>query len=470
MAKIRIFMKRNKWILFFVFTVLILFLHSPNVFLHKSLWAEDGNIFFNQAEIYGIRSLFISYSGYYHTTIRLIALLASCFSLYVIPYIYLVFVIILEFISVLLTYKVFNLEKFKYGYIIAFIPLLIPVPVEIYDNLTNSQWILAYIFAILVSLDFSKFNKFGYSLLILLLSLSGPFSIFLLPFIVLKLCLKKDFKANFSVYCAYIIGLVCQSYSVINSSRVEGDGIFTTDIILKYLNCFIFHFSSFKFLSVVIFLIALFCIYQLMKKVRDNLPLLSVFTLGFFTLCASIYSAIKENFITVGLLPDRYIYLYILSIFLIIIFTLKNKYVTILLFLVALSQFSRRPLDNIYWNQYVNFSKYEEIVPVFLPPSIGWYAEIRNQNPQKLEPDGEIKHLAYFNPNNMCKTDYIVFSSMYAKSYSPVIVSKDLQFYQNMGLIKLNNSGYKFVYILPVKNVEYKLITPDVKIHYYCMN
>ena len=31
-----------------------------------------------------------------------------------------------------------------------------------------------------------------------------------------------------------------------------------------------------------------------MKKVRDNLPLLSVFTLGFFTLCASIYSAIKD--------------------------------------------------------------------------------------------------------------------------------------------------------------------------------
>ena len=463
-------MKKQTLILFFIFTVIILFLHSPNVFLHKSLWAEDGSIFFTEAAKYGYFSLFRTHAGYYHAIPRFVAIFSFLFPTLIIPYIYLIYVILVEFTAVAATYQVFKLDRIKYGFLIAFIPIIVPVVATVYDNLTNMQWILAYLFLLLITQNWSKFNKLFLILSVLLLSLTGPFSILVLPVMIARIIIFKDFKEKFPVYFAYGIGFVCQSLSVINSSRVSGNSqIFSNifDYCLNFVTCL----SSYKFIALVIFLLAVVALLKCSKNYKENFITLSLFYFGFITLGVSLLTVIKANASPVGFIEDRYYYLYVLSVLLMIIFTFKNKYITLFLIFASLLSFSRRDLYNINWDQYVKLSKFQDIVYVPIPPTFEWYAEIRNPEPLKRSPDATVTSLTYFTPQNICKGDYIALTAFSDKLFRPAIVSRDLDFFTNVVSIKTDDFKYKFNYVLPLDNKEYKIIAPlDLKINCYCLD
>ena len=50
--------------------LLVLFARRPETFLNPQLWAEDGFIFFVQADEFGARALTFSWAGYHHFLLR----------------------------------------------------------------------------------------------------------------------------------------------------------------------------------------------------------------------------------------------------------------------------------------------------------------------------------------------------------------------------------------------------------------
>ena len=468
-------MKKQTLILFFIFTVIILFLHSPNVFLHKTFIIEDGRIFFTDAEKYGLLSYFIPYNGYYHTIIRILASIATPFPYEITPYIYLFYVIIVDFLTVIVTYKVFNLNKIKYGSIIAFMPLIVPVSADVYNNLTNTQWILAYFFAIIIAYDWAKLNKYLLSFVIFLLSLTGPFSIFIFPIVASKICIFKDLKNNILVYSSYIIGMIVQLLCVMNSQRMLNDSC-NYKYFIAFCKNFIYSLSSIKVLAFVLFILLLYSLFKLLynfkKNYLENFQILSLFIFGCLILCASIISNINVENQAHGILADRYLYLYVLSVLLLVILTFKNKYMTLFVIFSSLLSFSCWKTENIYWDQYVKFSKFQNIVVVPTAPSTHWwYTILTNAKYSEKEPDKYINGMSYFKPYNICQTDYIAFTTTNNRDFQPLVLSKGLEFFKYVLAVKIDKAKYKFDYILPVDNKEYKIIVPpDLKINCYCIN
>lgn len=210
-------MKKYNWLILLISTVIILFLHTPDVFINKMLFAEDGVIFFNQAQQYGVSSLLIPYAGYSHLILRLIALVASFFPVTIIPYIYLLFVTVLQFSTVFFTYKILKLQSYKYGLIIALFPLLVPAGCEVYCNLTNLQWPLAFLTALSVACNWKNINKYLLCTGLFLLALTGPFSVILIPVVILRMFVFKDIKINLFAYLSYFTGTFIQLFVLLSS-------------------------------------------------------------------------------------------------------------------------------------------------------------------------------------------------------------------------------------------------------------
>jgi hypothetical protein len=60
----------------------------PSVLLLPQFWADDGPAFFQQALEFGPRALLVPHGGYYHTAIRLVALLGSALPVSLAPVVY----------------------------------------------------------------------------------------------------------------------------------------------------------------------------------------------------------------------------------------------------------------------------------------------------------------------------------------------------------------------------------------------
>src|SRR5438874_4257089 len=56
---------------------LILFSRRPEMVLHPEFWAEDGWIFFVQADTQGADALVTPYGGYHHLLLRILAAAAA---------------------------------------------------------------------------------------------------------------------------------------------------------------------------------------------------------------------------------------------------------------------------------------------------------------------------------------------------------------------------------------------------------
>ena len=65
--------------------LLVLFARRPETFLNPQLWAEDGFIFFVQADEFGARALTFSWAGYHNFLLRLIAVVSSPLNAQLVP-------------------------------------------------------------------------------------------------------------------------------------------------------------------------------------------------------------------------------------------------------------------------------------------------------------------------------------------------------------------------------------------------
>ncbi len=211
-----------------VVAAVVLFIRKTDSFLNPQFWAEDGTIFFLQQYENGASVIFQPYAGYLHLVPRLVALFADTFFPYSeAPLIY-------NFSSLLLTLfvvaNVFSPRfKVKPKPLVALAIVLVPLySNEVFLNITNIQWILSFLLIILLlkqKPDSSYGNvagQFIYDLLLLAFcGLTGPFSIFFMPFFIWRGYRDRDLYSTSLLLTALTTALVQMLFIISASGQTE---------------------------------------------------------------------------------------------------------------------------------------------------------------------------------------------------------------------------------------------------------
>lgn len=208
--------------------LLSLRINLPTGSIARYLWAEDATIFISQAQSLGLASLWQPYAGYLHLYPRLVALLASQFPLIYTPALF--------FSGWLLAYifafSILIHRALQAG--IAPLPLAILVFLisiqpnlgEVFFTITNAQWTLGIALAIW-ALSNSSVSLITAPIWILL-GLTGPFSLLLLPVLLLKMLVFKDFRNNWPCYSlVFTCGIVQLFFLVHSESFFDPEGLTT---------------------------------------------------------------------------------------------------------------------------------------------------------------------------------------------------------------------------------------------------
>lgn len=170
--------------LFLAAALLIMFFRNPGIFTHPEPFWEDMAIFLGQEYSTGFPgTLLITHGAYIHLLPRLIAWAAMGCGL---PYAMIVMNLIVLLIKACTFLLIFRSREITSELIrwalIAYLVLL-PFPVEIYNNVTNLQWWLIYLMAIVILRRETSVRGLVLSCVILLLcGLTGMNSVlFALP-------------------------------------------------------------------------------------------------------------------------------------------------------------------------------------------------------------------------------------------------------------------------------------------------
>ena len=239
--------------------------------------------------------------------------------------------------------------------------------------------------------------------------------------------------------------------------------------ISPFLHNFIFCFSSNEFISLIIFFGFLCALYNFVRKhsFQNYFKLLSLLYAGIIIVFSGIVaiSQLSETYI-----PGRYLYVYVVSVLLFIILVFKNKYVTLSILLLLALSFTTVNRRDIYWDQYLKYSKFNDVVFVTTNPGVNFYATIPNKNSVKREADAIFSGLEYFNPTNICSSKYAAITIFSDSSLTTSISTKDNTFYDTIVFRKMDNGIFKLDYVFPIKDSDYVIsVLPDVKIKLYCL-
>jgi len=188
------------------------------------LWAEDGSVFLNEAREMGLATIFHPYAGYLHLYPRIFTAIAQLFSLadqpavllagWLISYLILIYAVVRAAVRT-------NRSLMSLCVLLGLISLQ-PNYVEVFFNITNSQWMIGaalFIFA-LVEAEGSDTRKKIKGLLLAPMALTGPFSIVLTPVLLLRMLIKKDWATQKYIYIPIFLGALVQTCILLSSERM----------------------------------------------------------------------------------------------------------------------------------------------------------------------------------------------------------------------------------------------------------
>jgi hypothetical protein len=171
----------------FLICLVLISAKNPDALLKPQFWAEDGNIFYAQQFGRAWPLLFVPYAGYLHFIPRLIAWLASGVEPARVPLVYNLSAIVIQ--ALCIAYAVTRVAPWFGGLVALLAFFLTPTVGDIFGTITNIQWIaqFALIFGLLGSgLDRPYRLADGLAAaLILVASLTGPFSVIDASFLIL---------------------------------------------------------------------------------------------------------------------------------------------------------------------------------------------------------------------------------------------------------------------------------------------
>ena len=181
----------------FVLACVVVIARRPGSIFHPQFYAEDGQVFFQDAYNYGwLPALFRPDGGYFHAIPRLGAALALLVPLSLAPLVLNVIAIMGQALPVnlLVSARSAAWGNPRYRYLLAAIYLVLPNLSELGTNITNVQCFLALSAFLLVVASNSQ-TRAGQTfdfVFLLLFGLSGPYCIFLLPIAVFQSWKHRD--------------------------------------------------------------------------------------------------------------------------------------------------------------------------------------------------------------------------------------------------------------------------------------
>jgi hypothetical protein len=159
-----------------------LFLRKPHALHTPQLWAEDGSIFLMQADLHGTSALLMPYMGYLHTFPRLVAWLAPHLldpAWWPAFYNGLSFLVWLAVLARLFSTRL-DLPGKPW---LAFAMIAVPHTGEVFFNVTNVQWLTAFVLIqqALIRPPINNAQRVTDLGILALVTLTGPFGVIFLP-------------------------------------------------------------------------------------------------------------------------------------------------------------------------------------------------------------------------------------------------------------------------------------------------
>ena len=166
--------------------LVVLFARRPEMFLRPQFWAEDGAVYFFQADTMGAHAIVQPYAGYYLVLLRLVAWVAAPFNAAMAPGIYFwaCMAVMLGVATACFSPRI----ELSLRPVCVLALGLIPHTGEVVGNLTNLQWFTALgLLWLLLARDPSNLRQWATdSLLAVAVGLTGPFSLLFLPLFIAR--------------------------------------------------------------------------------------------------------------------------------------------------------------------------------------------------------------------------------------------------------------------------------------------
>lgn len=192
----------------------------PDAVFHAQFWCEDGHVFFADAYNYGWwASMFGRYGGYFHAFPRLAASISLLVPLSLAPLVLNLIAIALQALpaNLMLSFRSSVWGSLSFRAILAAAYLALPNFWEIDANITGSQWLLSIVAFLLLVAEAPR-SVWGRSFdlcILTICSLTGPFSIFLLPIAIFLLWRHRDRWRGIQV-SILTVGCLVQMWGLFN--------------------------------------------------------------------------------------------------------------------------------------------------------------------------------------------------------------------------------------------------------------
>jgi hypothetical protein len=203
------------------FFIVIYIKIPPIADLGDLLWAEDANVFINDVFQYGYGSIFREYAGYYHLYPRLWALMLPVGGLSIAPALLLTgWAVAVLFAGYIFINVVQNFGlNFYNSLLLTCLIFLQPNAGEVYFTITNAQWFLGFAVAIWFLVREEQLHPFVEIPVVIILCLTGPFAILLLPVLIIKYFIDENWNPNKKILIFYFLCILIQAIAFATASR-----------------------------------------------------------------------------------------------------------------------------------------------------------------------------------------------------------------------------------------------------------
>ena len=399
----------------FLIVTSLLLIKLGNLLVDQTLWAEDGPIFISQSRELGAQSIWKEHAGYLNLYPRLSSYFASFFDIGLTPIIFLIFC---GLSYTALVYVIINkgtlLKKSRLeSLLLAILIIFQPHRDEVFFNITNAQWWIGSALCIFVLVYFNgqEKNSLFKSTIIFVASLTGPFSLFLLPLLAFNLVILRNWRDRKLVYIPVLLGAFIQLIFVLNSQRIySGEWIFEDQLqhLLTGIKTLIFFGSDLKllrFFSIILWIMILSQLIRVginfVKKNKNNAQniqaILLLFAAAFYYASPIFLLMAPAEILSPLGSGARYFFItYSLIFFAAWLLFSNNKVLritvlSIILLIDCLSNPFKWAEDRVnhQFQSYVEFSKYNKDVviknnPYAIPDALHWKIILPNRELKKI--------------------------------------------------------------------------------------
>lgn len=233
--RIQEFMRtRTFYFILFCLTLMLLFQRHTSVLVCANFWAEDGTVFYSQMHSDGIISFFYPYAGYMHLLPRLTVLIAMPFGVINGPLVINFIALILHTLPVLFLFtKRFDFVGTAYKFFLAVYYILMPNAGETLGNIANIQWHTALMLLMVLSANPPEnfMQRLQDMLILICAGLSGPFIIFLVPFILFTR--KESMKFKLIALCIAVIQITAVIFT---AEELHSKGSFDSVSVMEIIS------------------------------------------------------------------------------------------------------------------------------------------------------------------------------------------------------------------------------------------